>query len=117
MPHHKKLKISFNMKIIKTLSYFIRRAKKNSLLLIYKALILSRIEYGSIIYNSTKTTTKQILNPIHNQAIRLAIEAFRTYRQHSMHRIARVYYGSIIYLPPKNSTKSRSTVAVTAVHS
>ena len=66
------------MKIIKTLSHLTWGAEKNSLLLIYKALILSRIEYGSIIYNSDKTNIKQILNPIHNQAIRLAIGAFRT---------------------------------------
>ncbi|XP_050534883.1 uncharacterized protein LOC126901957 [Daktulosphaira vitifoliae] len=78
--HLKKLKINCNskMKIIKTLSHFKWGADKNSLLLIYKALILSRIEYGSIIYNSAQSNTKQILNPIHNQAIRLAIGAYRT---------------------------------------
>lgn len=66
------------MNIIKTLSHFIWGAEKNSLLLLYKALILSKIEYGSIIYDSAKSNIKQILNPIHNQAIRLAIGAFHT---------------------------------------
>lgn len=66
------------MKIIKTLSHLTRRAEKNSLILIYKAQILSRIDYGSRIYNSAKSNVKQILNPIHNQAIRRAIGAFRT---------------------------------------
>jgi len=79
-PHLKRLKINCNtkMKIIKTLSHLTWGADKESLLLIYKALILSRIDYGSIIYNSAKPNIKQILNPIHNQAIRLAIGAFRT---------------------------------------
>ena len=79
-PHLKKLKISCNIKIkiIKILSYHIWEADKNSLILIYKALILSRIDYGSIIYNSAKPNIKQIINPIHNQAITLAIGAFRT---------------------------------------
>ncbi|KAF0714903.1 Uncharacterized protein FWK35_00034389 [Aphis craccivora] len=63
------------MKIIKTLSHLTWGAEKDSLLLIYKALILSRIDYGFIIYNSAKPNIKQILNPIHNQAIRLAIDA------------------------------------------
>lgn len=78
-PHLKRLKINCNtkMKIIKTLSHLTWGADKDSLLLIYKALILSRIDYGSIIYNSAKPNIKQILNPIHNQAIRLAIGAFR----------------------------------------
>jgi len=64
-------------KIIKILSHHIWEADKNSLMLIYKALILSRIDYGSIIYNSAKPNIKQIINPIHNQAIRLALGAFR----------------------------------------
>lgn len=66
------------MKIIKTLSHLTWGAEKDSLLLIYKALILSGIDYGSIIYNSAKPNIKQILNPIHNQAIRLAIGTFCT---------------------------------------
>lgn len=79
-PHLQKLKKSCNnkMKIIKTLSHFTWGAEKNSLILIYKALILSKIDYGSIIYNSAKSNIKQILNPIHNEAIRRAIGAFRT---------------------------------------
>jgi hypothetical protein len=64
-------------KIIKILSHHIWEADKNSLMLIYKAVILSRIDYGSIIYNLAKPNIKQIINPIHNQAIRLALGAFR----------------------------------------
>jgi len=75
-PHLKKLKISCNtkIKIIKILSHHIWGADKNSLILINKALILSRIDYGSIIYNSAKPNIKQIINSIHN----LVIGAFRT---------------------------------------
>lgn len=78
--HLKKLKISCNtkIKIIKNFSHHTWGAIKYSLILIYKTLILSKIDYGSIIYNSAKPNTKLILNPIHNHAIRLAIGAFRT---------------------------------------
>ena len=79
-PHLKKLKISCNtkIKITKILSHHIWGADKNSLLLIFKALTLSRIYYGSFIYNSFKPNNNQILNLIHNHAIRLAIGAIST---------------------------------------
>jgi len=77
-PQKTKINCNTKMKIIKTLSHLTRGAEKDSLLLIYKALILSRIDYGSNIYNSSKPNIKKILNPNHNQVIRLAIGAFRT---------------------------------------
>ncbi|KAF0757674.1 Uncharacterized protein FWK35_00013692, partial [Aphis craccivora] len=53
-------------------------ANQKSLINIYKSLILSKTKYGSIIYNTAKPNLLKILNPIHNEGIRLAIGAFRT---------------------------------------
>jgi len=77
-PHLKKLKMECQsrMKTLKILGNNNWGADTNSL--IYKALILSAIDYGDIIYNSAKEKVLSTLEPIHNQGIRLAIGAFRT---------------------------------------
>lgn len=62
------------MNIIKTLSHHIWGANQKSLLTIYKSLILSKIKYGSQIYNSGKPNLLKILDPIHNEGIRLQLE-------------------------------------------
>jgi hypothetical protein len=79
-PHLKNLKINANnnMKIIKTLSHHSWGSDKNSLITKYKAIILAKMEYGAVIYNTAKNKILNILNPIHNQGIRLATGAFRT---------------------------------------
>lgn len=53
-------------------------ADTESLLNIYKSLILSRINYGSIIYNTANENLLKILDPLHNEGIRISIGAFRT---------------------------------------
>lgn len=40
--------------------------------------MLSQIKYGSIIYGITKENLLKILDPIHNEEIRILIGAFRT---------------------------------------
>lgn len=79
-PLLKNLKINANnnMKIIKTLSHHSWGSDKNSLISIYKAIILAKMEYGAVIYNTAKNKILNILIPIHNQGIRLATGAFRT---------------------------------------
>jgi hypothetical protein len=78
--HLKQLKSSCKnkMNIIKTLSHHTWGANQKSLLTIYKSLILSKIKYGSHIYNSAKPNLLKIMDPIRNEGIRLAIRAFRT---------------------------------------
>jgi len=53
-------------------------ANQKSLLTIYKSLILSKIKYGSQIYNLAKPNLLKILDRIHNEGTSLAIGAFKT---------------------------------------
>jgi len=64
--------------IIKTLSNLSWGSDQNSLILIYKSLILSLMNYGSVIYGTAKANTLSLLDPIHNQGIILATGSFRT---------------------------------------
>lgn len=48
------------------------------LLQLYKSLIRSKLDYGSIVYGSARKSYLQMLDPIQNQALRLCLGAFRT---------------------------------------
>lgn len=74
-PHLKKLKMvcQSRMKTIKILGNNTWGADTKSLISIYKALILSTIDYGDTIYTSAKDNVLSTLDPIHNQGIRLVI--------------------------------------------
>lgn len=79
-PHVKKLKSTYmsRMNIIKVLSHISCGSDQNSLIIIYKSLILSIINYGSTLYNSVKKGLLNSLNSIHNLGIRLSTGALRT---------------------------------------
>lgn len=64
--------------ILKILSANNWGADKQILLNTYKSLIRSRINYGSIIYQSASKTVLQKLDPIHNTDLRIISGAFRT---------------------------------------
>ena len=49
-----------------------------TLLKLYGSLVRSKLDYGCIIYGSARKSYLQMLDPIHNQGLRLALEAFRT---------------------------------------
>jgi len=78
--HIKKLKntCKTRMNIIKSLAHHKWGASMKSLSSVYKALILSQIQYGSQIYITANDNLLKILDPIHNEGIRLSTGAFRT---------------------------------------
>ena len=45
---------------------------------LYRLLIRSKLDYGCIVYGSARNSYLQMLDPIHNQGLRLCIGAFRT---------------------------------------
>ncbi|GBO37713.1 hypothetical protein AVEN_149962-1 [Araneus ventricosus] len=66
------------MNIVKILSSSWYGAESSSLLKIYRALIRSKLDYGSAIYGSASKSTLRPLDTIHNQGLRLSVGAFRT---------------------------------------
>ncbi|KAI5720714.1 hypothetical protein M8J77_010740 [Diaphorina citri] len=79
-PHVKNIKKSClsKSKILKTLSKKAWASDRKMLLRMYKALIRSRIDYGSPVYKSATDRTLQMLNPVQNLCLRLATGAFRS---------------------------------------
>ena len=56
-----------------------------TLLNLYKALILSKLDYACQVYGSARPSYLKMLNPIQNQGLRLAMGAFRTSPETSLH--------------------------------
>ena len=56
-----------------------------TLRLLYRALIRSKLDYGSIVYGAARKSYLQMLEPVQNQGIRLCLGAFRTSPIDSMH--------------------------------
>ena len=53
-------------------------ADYTTLMRIYTSYIRSKLDYGSIVYGSGRKSYLQALDPIHNQALRLCLGAYRT---------------------------------------
>ncbi|GBN17019.1 hypothetical protein AVEN_64995-1 [Araneus ventricosus] len=66
------------LNILKVLSNTSWGADKSSLLRIYEALILSRIDYGCIAYGSSSNSALKKLDTVHHSALRICSGAFRT---------------------------------------
>ena len=47
------------------------------LLRLYRSLVLSKLDYGCIVYGSARQSYLRKLDSIHNQGLRLALGAFR----------------------------------------
>ncbi|GBM83391.1 hypothetical protein AVEN_211457-1 [Araneus ventricosus] len=77
-PHVKKLrkKLDKALNILKVLSNTSWGASRTSLLRVYRAAILSKMDYGCIIYGSARQSVLKILDPIHHSALRLCGIAF-----------------------------------------
>lgn len=78
--HIKYLVHSCNKKInlLKTLANKNWGADYHTLITLYKSLIQSKIDYGSVAYASASNATLKLLNSIHNKALRIAMGAFVT---------------------------------------
>ncbi|GBM17941.1 hypothetical protein AVEN_111090-1 [Araneus ventricosus] len=79
LPHilHLRKKCERSLNILKVLSKTSWGADRTSLLRIYQAVILSRIDYGCMVYGSTRPTVRR-LDTIHHSGLRICTGAFRT---------------------------------------
>ena len=48
------------------------------MLRLYISLVRSKLDYGCIVYGSTRKSYLKVLDPVHNQGLRLCLGAFRT---------------------------------------
>ena len=80
IPHLKALKRKClkALDIMKVVSNQEWVAEKSVLLNLYRSLIRSKLDYGSIVYGSARPSYLKMLNTIHHQGLRLALGAFRT---------------------------------------
>ncbi|GFT84068.1 putative RNA-directed DNA polymerase from transposon BS [Trichonephila clavipes] len=53
-------------------------ADRASLLRVYQAIVLSRIDYGCVVYGSACNSTLKKLDPVHHMALKICSGAFRT---------------------------------------
>ncbi|XP_076629123.1 uncharacterized protein LOC143345647 [Colletes latitarsis] len=79
-PHMKYLKVTCTkkMNIIKALSNYNWGADQEIIIQIYQALIRSKLDYGSIVYNSAKPNILKTIDSIHNAALKIASGSYRT---------------------------------------
>ncbi|GFY67815.1 hypothetical protein TNIN_90121 [Trichonephila inaurata madagascariensis] len=66
------------LNILKVLANTRWGADRTSLFRLYRALIRSKLNYGSVVYSSACKSLLKILDPVHHQALRLCLGAFRT---------------------------------------
>ncbi|XP_044766795.1 uncharacterized protein LOC123322831 [Coccinella septempunctata] len=74
-----------SLDIIKELSHTKWGAEPKKLLILYRALVMSRLDYGSIVYSSARKTVLSKLDSVHNMGIRLCIGAFKTSPSQSLY--------------------------------
>ena len=80
IPHIKyvKAKCLKALNLLKVLSHTSWGADRTTLLHLYRSLIRSKLDYGSIVYGSARKSYLQMLDTVHNQVLRLALGVFRT---------------------------------------
>ncbi len=69
-----------DLNLMKLISGTCYGADKKALLMVYKALILSKIDYGCILYHSAARTNLNKINTIQNAALRIAQELTRPHQ-------------------------------------
>ena len=73
-----KKKCQNSLNLLKILSHTDWGSDTKCLLKLYRALVRSKLDYGSIVYRNAAPTDLQPLNVIHNQGLRLALGAFKS---------------------------------------
>ncbi|GFQ70173.1 RNase H domain-containing protein [Trichonephila clavata] len=73
-----KIRSAKALNILKVLTNTCWEAERTSLLRLYRALIRSKLDYGSVVYSSACKSLLKILDPVHHQGLRLCLGAFHT---------------------------------------
>ena len=75
IPHiqYLKSKCKKALNVLQVVSHYDWGADRKVLLRLYRALIRSKLDYGSFIYGSARASYIKTLDPIHNQGLRLCL--------------------------------------------
>ncbi|GFQ82303.1 uncharacterized protein TNCT_379381 [Trichonephila clavata] len=73
-----KIRSAKALNILKVLANTRWGADRTSLLRLYRALIRSKLDYGSVVYSSACKSLLKIFDPVHHQGLRFCLGAFRT---------------------------------------
>ena len=75
IPHIKYLKAKYlkALNLLQVLSHTSWGADRTTLLKLCRSLVRSKLDYGCIIYGSARISFLQMLEPIHDQGLRLAL--------------------------------------------
>ena len=87
IPHLRKLRTKSQKAIglTKVVAAKGREADRLAKTTLYRALIRSKLDYGSMVYGSVRPLYLKMLDPVQHQAIRLCLNAFRTTPVDSLH--------------------------------
>ena len=72
------LRASTALNLLMVLSHTDWGADRTVLLQLYRSIIRSKLDYGSIVYGSARKSYVGMLDTVHHQGLRLALGAFRT---------------------------------------
>ena len=80
IPHIESLKVTClkALDLLKVVSNSNWGGGEETLLHLYRSLIRSKLDYGSIVFGSARPSYMKMLNTIHHQGLRLCLGAFRT---------------------------------------
>ena len=119
IPHIKYLKAKClkALNILKVSSHTSCGAERTTLLKLYWSLVRSKLDYGCIIYGSARKSFLQMLDPIHNQGLKLALGAFRTPPVASLYVEAGVHSHQIMLIYMNRNLKLLNYVASEFHHS
>lgn len=89
-PHIEQLRADCikRLNVLKTLTCFKWGAQEAAILKVYRAVIRSKLDYGSIIYSTARKNVLKRLNVVHNSALRIALGAFRSSPAECLYREA-----------------------------
>jgi ribonuclease HI len=86
IPHLKNLRTKClkAMNLLKVVSHRDWGGDSTTLLMLYRSLIRSKLDYGCTVYGSARNSYLMMLDPVQTQALRLCLGAFRTSPAESM---------------------------------
>ncbi|XP_050066012.1 uncharacterized protein LOC126555090 [Aphis gossypii] len=76
-----------SLNVIKTLSHYEWGAEGTILLNVYRSLVRTKLDYGSICYGNSDSKILKIVDTIHNAGLRLSIGAFKSSPIISLHSL------------------------------